>query len=576
MIHAGGARQVSTEVRQASPADGFEQNLPPVQSADYGRTPSPALVIGLIIAYCVAHYLIRLFTSPVFSLDEAEQLLMSQSLDLGYRFRHPPLITWIYALADMTVGLSRPVFFAIKYIIMAVGLIAFYQAARIVFRWFDPNSVYLRPRNDLSAAATAAWALVYYPAWGHHEDLMHTVLLFTMLAATLHAFFAALASQTKHDWIYFGATIGLGFLSKYVHIMLPVSLFLAALTIPELARGRTDRNGVYQASRLPVHGVALAIGTALVIIAPYMSWVWVNELSLTHLARDVTAAGGIEQAAQSASPIKDALFARRDGVLSLIQALIEFTLPLPVIFLILFWPMWMPYVVPFFPRRHVQEDETDVIWRKLMVRSMLIGVAIYLFVVLLGAQSFKARWMHQVLMPLPIWLFLQVQRSGPYFISMRGFSFMVALFVAGVMGGRFVEWTQDIKGCDVAKCRAYLPVKDWADALREEGFIRGTIVGAEYQLLGNLRYQIREARVLDAEFAYDSFPEPSGDNGACMAVWRGDPSMPLELSSYLVQEMKMPPPDISPQGAIRRNLLMSEDKAAVLYYSFLPTSDTCR
>lgn len=548
-----------------------------MRSAAYGGLPRPALVIGLILLYCAAHYVIRLTTSPVFSLDEAEQMLMSQSLDLGYRFRHPPLITWIYALADITIGLSRPVFFALKYLIMAGGLIAFYLAARIVFRWYDPETDEIHPRNDLSAAAVGAWALVFYPAWGHHEDLMHTVLLFSLLAATMHAFFAALASQSRHDWIYFGATIGLGFLSKYVHIMLPIALILAAFTIRDLSRGRVDRNGVYQPSRLPWSGLALAGATAIAIIAPYMWWVWTHELSLAALARDVTAAkdAALPAASDAMGPLMDALYARRDGFLSLMQALVEFTLPLPVFFLLLFWPMWLPYLVPFFPRRYIEEDETDVIWRKLMLRTMLFGIGVYLVVVLLGAESFKARWMHQVLIPFPIWLFLQVQRSGPYFISMRGFAVVVGIFVALVGVGRYVEWSQGIKSCDIAKCRSYLPAKSWAAALREEGFSRGTIVGAEYQLLGNLRHQLKPARVLDAEFDYDSFPPPEDARGACLAVWRNEPEMPEKLYLYLTDEMKMPAPSRAPQGAVRRNYLMSEDKATVLYYSFLAPSATC-
>ncbi len=556
--------------------DTGNQNLPPVRSADYGAAPRPIIIFGLIIAYCLAHFLIRLFTSPVFSLDEAEQLLMSQSLDWGYRFRHPPLITWIYALADMSIGLSRPVFFAIKYIIMALGLVTFYMAARIIFRWYDPQTNRFCDRNDLSAAALGAWALVYYPAWGHHEDLMHTVLLFTLLAATLHAFVAALASQSRHDWIYFGATVGLGFLAKYVHIMLPVALLMAAFSIPVLVRGRPDRNGVYQSSRLPWTGLTLALLTALIIAGPYLGWVWMNELSLAGLAQSVTSSQDAAAAlADPANPIIEALRGRRDGLLSLLQALIEFTLPLPIFFLLLFWPMWVPFVIPFFPRRFVEEDENDVIWRRLMLRTMFFGVVIYLGVAALGAETFKARWMHQVLLPLPIWLFLQVQRSGPYFISMRAFGVLVAIFVVAVGAGRFVEWDQEIKSCNVAKCRAYLPVESWARALEDEGFKQGTIVGAEYQLSGNLRHQLKTARVLDAEFDVDSFPAAGPERGACMAVWRDAPAIPEKLHTYLTDALGINVTETSPQGAIRRHFLKSEDKATVLYYRYLPPTDSC-
>ena len=145
--------------------------------------------------------------------------------------------------------------------------------------------------------------------------------------------------------------------------MRPVALLMAAFSIPVLVRGRPDRNGVYQSSRLPWTGLTLALLTALIIAGPYLGWVWMNELSLAGLAQSVTSSQDAAAAlADPANPIIEALRGRRDGLLSLLQALIEFTLPLPIFFLLLFWPMWVPFVIPFFPRRFVEEDENDVMF----------------------------------------------------------------------------------------------------------------------------------------------------------------------------------------------------------------------
>ena len=562
--------------------DTQSESGPPVRSPDYGRSPRPSLIYGLIIGYCILHFLIRLFTSPVFSIDEAEQLLMSQSLDIGYRFRHPPLITWIYALADMTVGLSRPVFFLLKYAIMAAGLLAFYEAARNVFRWYDRSTASMNERLDLSAAAVAAWSLVYYPAWGHHEDLMHTVLLFTMLALSLHAFTLAIVTSKAHHWAYFGVTIGFGFLSKYVHVMLPAALILAGLSIKTLTRKERDADGRMVEGRVSLNKIFYAVLIGAAIVAPYGIWTWQTQHSLIDLAGSVTQAEAVTQDAGGLKAMALAvLSSRAEGLASLAQALAEFSLPLSLFFLMLFWPMWFPFVYPFFPRRDVYEDPSDIVWRKLMSRTMLFAAGFYLVAVLAGAESFKARWMHQALMTLPIWLFLQVQRSGPYFIAMRAYAALAILFVVAVAGARVIEWREDIKNC--SGCHAYQPMEAWADALtRDEGFRGGTVVGADYLLTGNLRYYLKDTRAVDAEFELSAYPRPGREAGGgdCLAVWRDNldesPDMPQRLATYLRDDMGVRVDNTAPQGAVRRYLIMSDEKASVLYYRYLRPNESCR
>jgi hypothetical protein len=52
--------------------------------------------------------------------------------------------------------------------------------------------------------------------------------------------------------------------------------------------------------------------------------------------------------------------------------------------------------------------------------------------------------------------------------------------------------------------------------------------------------------------------------------------MPDALSAYIREKLDTGLRDEGAEGAIRRTLLHSEDKAATLYYSFLRPSELCR
>jgi hypothetical protein len=118
-------------------------------------------------------------------------------------------------------------------------------------------------------------------------------------------------------------------------------------------------------------------------------------------------------------------------------------------------------------------------------------------------------------------------------------------------------------------------MEDFADGLRELGFRRGTIVGDDPHLTGNLRAQFPRNRVLDASLAPYAFPPPLG-NGACLAVWRDSPIMPETLAAYLTEKLGAVPHDLGPETAIRRNFRTSQTKASTLYLQFVPPSGLCR
>jgi hypothetical protein len=461
------------------------------------------------------------------------------------------MLSWLYALAIRGMGLSTAVVFGIKYLLLFVALSLYYLAAR---------NVLVRP--GVSAGAVTAWALTFVVGWGVHEDLLGAVGLMACLSLSLHAVTRILTWRRYRDWVYLGLTIGVGLLTHHLYVVFPAAMLLAIFLSPFFRDAVTAPR------------IAIMLAVAALIYGPYAVWVATNVGSIADAARDYVDSWEIDSA----------WFDRVGaGAVAFARTLLEFTLPLSLFWLMLFWTLWLPILYPVFARRSTDEEPHEMFWRRLLARAMLFSAAAYLLGVLFGVQTYKSYWMLPVLYTAPIWMFAHVKRAGDFPVAIRAWAAVVIVFVVVVAAGRFVEWRMEIESCDEGGCRPYAPVAEWAAELRESGFSQGTIVGADKHLTGNLRGALPRARVMDAGIAPGAFP-PATTNGACLAVWRDTEFneernvaiMPRELEAYLTEKLGAQPRDSGAEGAIRRNLRLSDDKAATLYLQFVPPSEDCR
>jgi hypothetical protein len=508
-------------------------------------------IITSIFLFCLIHWSIRTFIAPIYTIEEADQLLLSQSLQIGYEARQPPMLAWLHAFAVMGGTLSPPIVFAVKYILLFVALTFYYLAAR---------NVLIRP--GVSAAAVAAWALTFQVGWSMHEDLLGAVALMACLSICFHAVTRILTWRRYRDWVYLGVAIGIGLLTHHLFIVFPAALILAIVLSPFFRDAMT----------VPRVGVMLLI--AGLIYLPYAIWV------STHIG----SVGDAWSEYAASWEIDSAYFERAgNAAAQLGRALLEFSLPLSLFWMMLFWTLWLPVIYPIFPRRNTDEEPHELAWRRLFMRSTLFALVTYLISVALGVQAYKAHWMMPVLFTAPVWLFMHVKRGGEFPVAIRAFGAVVIAFALLVAGGRFIEWRMEIAMCREGGCRPYTPVKEWAEELKKAGFTEGTIVGADRHLTGNLRAAFPRARVIDAAMPPEAFPAATS-NGACLVVWRDTEFneqrniaiMPRELVTYLADRLYAYPRDQGAEGAIRRNLHQSSDKAATLYYQFVRPSEHCR
>ncbi len=507
-------------------------------------------ILSMILLYCVLHWAIRVLAAPIYTFEEADHLLLSQSFQFGYEARQPPMLTWLFWLATEAGGISPPVVFGVKYALLFTGLSFYYLAAR---------NILIRP--GVSAAAAASWALTFQIGWAAHEDLLGGVGLMAVLSIAFHAVTRILTWRRWTDWFYLGVATGLGLLTHHLFIVFPVAVLIGVMMSPFF------RDAV-SAGRLVV-----MIVVAGLLYAPYAIWVGSHLDSISDAAREYVASweidpGWFERAGNAAAQLG--------------RALLEFSLPLLLFWMMLFWPLWLPVIYPIFPRRSTDEEPHELHWRKVFVRAALISALFYMVSVPMGIQVYKPHWMLPVLFTLPVWLFAHVKRAGDFPVAVRGFGAVVAVFVVLVGAGRFVEAQWEIAQCREGGCRPYTPVAAWASALKEAGFAQGTIVGADIHLTGNLRAAFPRARVMDAAIGKSAFPGRA-TSGACLIVWRDTrfnetrnvALMPEALSAYLEGQLGVKLRDKGARGAVRRPLLMSEDKAATLYFQLNRASGDC-
>lgn len=492
----------------------------------------PRVVYSILILYCAAHFLIRLLLSPNFSLDESEQMLFGQSLQWGYRFRHPPLITWLTWGTLTGTNNSRAAFFLLKYVIMAGGLAAFFATARIVIR-----------DTRLAALATFTLLTTFVMGFLPHVDLMHTVLLASLLAGYMWADARVITENKGRDYLLLAVMLGLGILSKYVFIVLPIALGVGVTMTPRLR------------ARIKIFPLIGALIIAGVTVAPYAWWAHSHEYSLFTLAQTITRSSG-----PSMSPVQWLA-----GAGDLIVALVGFIVPIAALLPFLYWNACKPLPTN-------AGDEEDRAWLRVYGIAMIAAFLLMLGAVFfIGTEEFKARWMHQVLLPLPIWFFLRVKLSGATERSHKILASVAAVFALVVIIARPVIYFTD--GVHCHNCREYWPMRIYATALQRSGFVRGTIVTPDYDLGGSFHYVMPDSRVVTPGYPQSVFGDAKG--GQCLIVWRGRSEPKVEMD-YAARELGVTVGADAVRGDVLAQLVTAPKRLDTLSYILLPSgSGTC-
>jgi 4-amino-4-deoxy-L-arabinose transferase-like glycosyltransferase len=428
------------------------------------------LFVALAV-YFGLHILTRSLVSNSLQRDEAEQLLLTQDWKWGYGSQ-PPLYTW--TLNILFAGLGVNVFtLALLKNVLLLGI--------YVFVFLSAWEIFREPRTAALAAAT----LLLFPniAWESQRDQTHLVLATAISAVTLFAFLRLLKTGSLAWYAASGALVGLGALSKYNYLFFPVSLVLAALSIPRF------RPLIFTWKSL----IALAVLAA--VTTPHIIWFLRHQAlaySQSYKFKMALAQGGV--------------VASLEGPSRLFLGTCAFVV-VPVL-------IYSPLLYRAFRANHNRPvpDESPLLLQ-LLQRATFLGVLLSLGAILAFRVTFiQYRWEQPLLFAVPIllvgWGRSHLDRAWTRTLfrlcGVVAFTVLVALN-GTVVGANLLHRANNLN----------IPYPAIAGELRKAGFQKGTIIASTVLLGGNLRMQFKDSRFIVEEVP----PYPPLAEGPKLVVW---------------------------------------------------------
>ncbi len=450
----------------------------PVSPSPIGAAAPSGSAAGWALAlaiYLGAQMLVRLWTGEALELDEAEQVLWTQRLALGYGTQ-PPLYTWLQRGVFELVGVSVLGLTLLKHALLAATYLFTFAAARTLM----PSAP--------AALASASMLLIPQIGWESHRDLTHTVACTTMAAAAWWAVLSLRERPTPVRFAALGLAAGLGVLAKYSFAGVALALWLALA-------------GAAGTRRLALHrGMALALAVAAVVVAPHALWLVGNLAQAT---------GGTLQkmGATAALPWGE-------GVLRGLGRLVLVT----VAFLT---PLWI-VLAALFVRRGWRDDVVPGPGCGLLRRYVAVVFALLLALVVAGALThLKARWLQPFLFVAPLAFFACAQHlmRHPRLPLLRRVIAAWAVLLVAAMVAR-----APLDGWRGTPDELNVPARALAQALRDAGYDGRPIVTTDATLGGVLRLQFAPAPV--AVVGREHGPRPTA-----AALWIGPGDGPDALAA---------------------------------------------
>jgi 4-amino-4-deoxy-L-arabinose transferase-like glycosyltransferase len=499
----------------------------------YAWLASPRVVVGLIVAYLCAHLVVRLLTGPSLGMDDAEQALFAQAWSVGYRFRQPPLFTWLALPLFAWLGPGILALSILRYLLLGLTYLCMYGTAR---RWIgDPR---------LAALSVFSFALIYVFGYYAHHDLTHTTALSAAIALSFYAFARLVERPGPGNYAFLGLAFGLGMLAKWNFVMLAAALPLTCLFWQRLRP-------------LVLTWKTLLTGAIAALVAsPPVLWVLAHE-SFGAVSGDVL----------SDETTSRFLATLALGTGELLKATLVFPLPFLPLFLLVFGPaLWRGI------RQGAPDADARPVTPEFLGALIAITLALHwLLVPALGAVTFTERWMHPALMILPVFLFALADRGRPSPRAIGIFTGLIGFVALATVVVRIALFALGADHC--GKCRDLVHFDALAEQLRSAGFERGTIVVPpdELHIGGNLRAAFPDSRVLDPAYPLSIWPQPQAE-GQCLIVWLPDQAEAVRarLEAYLHETLGVPKDASGRRGELHAPMAGSTTRDYTLAYELLP------
>ena len=450
----------------------------------------------LFAAYPLFHLLVRLAVSEGLEYDEAEQVVLTQSLALGYPAvaAQPPLYTWLQYLFFALFGMNVFALAGLRALLQILTQAALYRSALLI----------LDHRTIAMLVALSLWLIPQFSVESMRKT--HSVLATCLTAVLLHALLRVWRSGGVATYLWLGTALGLGVLAKYNFAIVAGALLLAGVWVEPVRRRLLDRR------------LWLGLGVAGLLVAPHLTWL------LQHLDAATAQMG------------------KRVGVWTTREWTIRGAAHR-------FWSFgsdpfgYLPPVIlhlAVFGRPREAASEAAATVARLLERFWLIAFGVLIVGVIVTSMArFHAHWLQPFLVFLSLYMFLRRPSASPSPRAIAVFAAVLAMAMVLLMGWRLVElWSGHHLR---ALSRLNTPYPELARRIAETGFRRGVIIADHHLVGGNLRFVLQDTTVVTRRMAEAGAVVPPGP---CLIVWdaRKQPGVPDRLMPWLTAGADPTPP----------------------------------
>lgn len=435
---------------------------------------NPDVVLMLIAGYFLFAVAARIIRSPGLEVDEAQQAVLSQFLLLGYGSQ-PPVYSWLQYGLNAILSPSIASLSLLKNGLLFLCCLCFWLTARLLIR-----------EKALVNVATLGVLTLPTVFVMSQRDLTHTVLALFAVSLFTYVLFKTLKKPAALGYILTGLVIGLGVVSKYNFVIVPVAAILALALEKDLRERLLDWR------------MLLTVAAALIIATPHLVWV-LDNLDL--------ATGQTTSEMREGS--EHVTFHGLSGMVELILAFVKGLALTTAIFAALFFKDIKAIL-------RASDQSTRIIGRILLFSFLCLLLIVWW----MGATHVRQKWITVYLLLWPLYLGLKVQAAGvaaerklPSMLAMTSVlavGFVLVLLGRGVVAPYFDRYSL-----------VHTPYHRFADLLRSDGnpepqFIMavGGIVG------GNLKMQFPKSTVFIG--ARDVEPLPTSWPAGSVILLAGD------------------------------------------------------
>lgn len=324
-----------------------------IMQAEQSKSRHLLYLWGIVAAYFSLNALAQFVVSRTADLDQAEQLILSQTFQFGYSAQMP-LYTYIVQIIFSFTGPGLAPLLGLKAALLSL-LMGLFIALGVQFNF------------TIRQQLIAVLGVVFIPQliWESQRDLTHSVLATTIAAATLLQIIRTQRGPTTINYIVLGLSIGLGLISKYNYVIFLTALVLAVLSTPRFRLLLTNRRAL------------AALLVVFIVTAPYIVWVISNyEIAVSD--------------AHKLHANKGNLFA---GFAHAALSALAFLTPLWILSTILI-------STPLKSKKlGTTETESGMFMLNLFISTIVVVV---IFLMLTGAQQVKDRWYQPLLFYVPL------------------------------------------------------------------------------------------------------------------------------------------------------------------------------